>query len=103
MILTWLIVALLAAALVLFVLHRRNRSLGGLPAGELLAADNEEQECPVLISQRFGLNGKPDALVRTSSAAIIPVERKRTLALPHGPDDSYQTFRLSTQITRRVS
>ena len=86
--LTWLILVSLAAALVLFVLHRRNRSLGGLPAGELLAADNEEQECAVLISHRFGLKGKPDALVRTISGAIIPVERKRSSAPPRGPYDS---------------
>ena len=85
---TWLIVALVAAALFLFVRHRRNRVLGGLPTGELIAADNDEQECPVLISHRFGLKGKPDALVRTKAGAVIPVERKRTIAPPSGPYDS---------------
>jgi hypothetical protein len=86
--LTWLIIGLLAAALVLFVKHRRNLVLGGLPFGELVAADNEEQECPVLVSQRYGLKGRPDALVRTDAGAIIPIERKRTLAPPRGRYDS---------------
>jgi len=36
----WLIIALMAAALVLFWNHRRNRMLGGLPAGDLVSADN---------------------------------------------------------------
>jgi hypothetical protein len=86
--LTWLIIALLAAALFLFLKHRRNRVLGGLPTGELIAADNEEQECPVLISHRYGLKGKPDALVRTKTGAMIPVERKRSSAPKRGPYDS---------------
>jgi len=78
--LTWLIIALLAAALFLFTKHRRNRMLGGLPTGDLIAADNEDQECPVLVSRRYGLKGRSDALVRTDAGAIIPVERKRTNA-----------------------
>jgi len=67
-----------AAALFLFVRHRSNRVLRGLPTGELIAADNEEQECPVLISHRFGLKCKPDPLVRTKADAVIPVKRKRS-------------------------
>jgi len=82
----WLIIALMAAALVLFWNHRRNRMLGGLPAGDLVSADNEEQECPVLISHRYGLKGKPDALVRTKTGAMIPIERKRARA-PKRPYD----------------
>jgi hypothetical protein len=82
----WLIIALMAAALVLFWSHRRNRMLGGLPAGDLVSADNEEQECPVLISHRYGLKGKPDALVRTKTGAMIPIGRKRTRA-PKRPYD----------------
>jgi len=49
--------------------------LGGLPAGDLIADDDEEQEYPVIISERYGLKGKPDALVRTPDGQIIPVER----------------------------
>jgi hypothetical protein len=59
-----------------------------LSTGELIADDNEEQECPVLISHRFGLKGKPDALVRTKAGAVIRVERKRSPMPPRGPDDS---------------
>ena len=73
-------IAPLGAALILFWAHRHNRILGGLPAGDLVSADNEEQECPVLISHRYGLKGKPDALVRTKTGAVIPIERKRTRA-----------------------
>src|ERR1700722_11724774 len=82
----WLILALIAAAVLLLWSHRRNRLLGGLPAGDLIAADNEEQECPVIVSQRYGLKGKPDALVRTQTGVVIPVERKRTRA-PNRPYD----------------
>ena len=82
----WLIVALLAAALIVILKHRRNRVLGGLRAGDFIAADSEESECPVLVSHRYGLKGRPDAPVRTSTAgAIIPVERKGALAPPRGP------------------
>jgi hypothetical protein len=82
----WLIIALMAAALVVFWSHRHNRMLGGLPAGDLVSADNEEQECPVLISHRCGLKGKPDALVRRKNGAMIPIERNRTRA-PKRPYD----------------
>ncbi len=85
---TWRIVALVAAALFVFVRNRSYRVLGGLSTGELISADNEERECPVFISHRFGLKGKPDALVRTNGGAVIPIERKRTSPPPHGPDHS---------------
>jgi len=45
-------IAPLGAALILFWAHRHNRILGGLPAGDLVSADNEERKCPVLISHR---------------------------------------------------
>ena len=76
----WLIVGLLAAALILVLRHRRQRQLGGLPAGELIASDHEEQECRVLVSHRYGIKGKPDALVRCAGGMIIPVERKKASA-----------------------
>jgi predicted RecB family nuclease len=82
----WLILGWLAVAIILAWLHRRSRLLGGLPDGQLIAADNEEQECPVIISYRYGLKGKPDALVRTRKGEIIPIERKRTQA-PKRPYD----------------
>jgi hypothetical protein len=65
------ILALLIAALFLFLKHRRDRRLGGLPAGDLIASDHD-QECQVLISRTYGLKGKPDSLVRTSEGTTIP-------------------------------
>jgi CRISPR-associated exonuclease Cas4 len=73
----WLVAALLAAALLFFLRHRRDHALGGLPSGELMAFDHGEQDCPVLVSHRYGLKGKPDALVRATNGAVIPIERKK--------------------------
>lgn len=39
------------------------------------------------MSHRYGLKGKPDALVRTESGDLIPVERKKTRAPQRGPYD----------------
>ena len=44
-------------------------------------------DCPVLVSHRYGLKGKPDALVRAKSGDLIPVERKKTRAPQHQPYD----------------
>lgn len=73
------IFALLIAALLLFLKHRRDRRLGGLPEGDLIASDHD-QESPILISRTYGLKGKPDSLVRTSEGTMIPVERKGSRA-----------------------
>ncbi len=70
---SWLIAVLLVAAFILILRHRRSRVLGGLPSGELIASDHEEQDCPVLVSHRYGLKGKPDALVRCS---LCPIWKK---------------------------
>jgi hypothetical protein len=66
---------------------RRQRRLGGLPAGEVISADNMPEDCPILVSYRCGLKGKPDALVRTPSGELIPVERKKKRAPSKGPYD----------------
>jgi hypothetical protein len=84
--LAWIALGLLLAALILFLNLRRYRNRGGLPAGELVFADNTPQECPVLVSYRYGLKGKPDALVRIPDGALIPVERKNGRA-PRRPYD----------------
>jgi CRISPR-associated exonuclease Cas4 len=76
---------LLLAAVSLFLRGRHDRTLGGLPAGDLIYTDNPEGDCPVLFSHRHGLKGKPDALVRTESGDLIPVERKKTRAPQRGP------------------
>jgi CRISPR-associated exonuclease Cas4 len=79
--------ALLLAAVFLFLFGRDQRRLGGLPEGDLIYNDNAAADCPVLVSHRHGLKGKPDALVRTPSGDLIPVERKKTRAPRRGPYD----------------
>lgn len=79
--------ALILAAAYLLVRARDQRRIGGLPSGELIYSDNVAGDCPVLVSRRYGLKGKPDALVRTESGHLIPVERKKTLAPRRGPYD----------------
>jgi hypothetical protein len=71
---------LIAAILMARVL--RHRRLGGLPAGEVVLSDTEDEFCPVLVSHRYGLKGKPDAIVRTKSGDYIPVERKHATLSP---------------------
>ena len=79
--------ALILAAVFLLVRARDQRRIGGLPDGELVYNDNVAGDSPVLVSHRYGLKGKPDALVRTESGDVIPVERKKTLAPRRGPYD----------------
>jgi CRISPR-associated exonuclease Cas4 len=90
---TWLvlvIVLLLVVAFSAYALSKSMASRTGLPGGELLYSDTgfavgklgsvsrdelgQKQEKP-LVSQRFGLIGRPDYLVRTSEG-IVPVEIK---------------------------
>jgi hypothetical protein len=78
--LTGLAAVFLLAALILLQIYRRQRRHGGLPTGDLIYSDAAAQEAPVLISRRYGLKGKPDALVRTASGDVIPVERKKSRA-----------------------
>jgi CRISPR-associated exonuclease Cas4 len=87
-----LIPVLIAAALILWavwliVRARDQRRIGGLPSGDLIYSDNVAGDCPVLVSRRYGLKGKPDALVCLESGHLIPVERKKTLAPRRGPYD----------------
>jgi CRISPR-associated exonuclease Cas4 len=79
-------IALLIAALFLFLRSRHNRTLGGLPSGEVVYSDTVAEEAPVLVSRQYGLRGKPDSLVRTSDGNVIPVERKSGRA-PSRPYD----------------
>jgi hypothetical protein len=80
-------VGFLLAAIFLFLKARAQRRLGGLPAGDLIYIDDAARDCPVLVSHRYGLKGKPDALVRAKSGDLIPVERKKTRTPPHRPYD----------------
>jgi CRISPR/Cas system-associated exonuclease Cas4 (RecB family) len=79
--------ALLLTAVFLLLFGRNQRRLGGLPAGNLIFNDTAAGDCPVLVSHRYGIKGKPDALVRTGSGDLIPVERKKTHAPRCGPYD----------------
>jgi CRISPR-associated exonuclease Cas4 len=77
---------LLAAAAFILLRSREQRRLGGLPEGELIYTDTAAEASPVLVSRRYGIKGRPDALVRTPSGSLIPVERKRGIA-PRRPYD----------------
>jgi hypothetical protein len=44
---------------------------------KIINSDASVEEGPVLISRRYGLKGKPDAVVRLDSGDLIPIERKR--------------------------
>jgi hypothetical protein len=46
--------ALFLAAAFLLVRARGQRRLGGLPAGDLIYADDMAGDCPVLVSHRYG-------------------------------------------------
>src|SRR5256885_6060250 len=86
------VIFLLVLALLSSVASSRAGKRSGLPSGQLIYSDtgfavghiapttlNEQgvkQERP-LVSQRFGLTGRPDYLVRTDEG-IIPVEAKST-------------------------
>jgi CRISPR-associated exonuclease Cas4 len=74
---------LFLTALLLLLRARDQRRLGGLPEGDLIYTDDAAGDCPVLVSHRYGIKGRPDALVRTESGDLIPVERKKTRAPRH--------------------
>ena len=78
---------LIVTAMFLLVWGRSRHGLAGLPDGDLIYNDNGAGACPVLVSHRYGLKGKPDALVRTKSGDLIPVEHKKTRAPRRRPYD----------------
>jgi hypothetical protein len=45
-------------------IRRYHGHRAALPTGRLVSSDNPEQPCPVLVSRRSGLEGKPDAILR---------------------------------------
>jgi hypothetical protein len=74
---TWILLALSTAVLVLaFALRRRaGKHLAALGlAGEVIYSDNDAVD-DVLVSHRYGLTGKPDFISRDGDE-LIPVERK---------------------------
>jgi CRISPR-associated exonuclease Cas4 len=75
------LVALLIATLLLYVLltrwERGRRAAVGLADEALESADDSSAPVPTLRSQRYGLVGRPDQLVRVGRL-VIPVEHKPT-------------------------
>ena len=74
--------ALLVGVLLLRVSQRRKRALG-IPEGDVVYQDHESQRVspPTLVSERLGLRGKPDCLIRNTDG-IIPVELKKSARPP---------------------
>jgi CRISPR-associated exonuclease Cas4 len=84
-----IILVLLAAALALFWLSRRQRKASGLPGGRIVYSDTYSWG-PVeepLYDPRLGLVGKPDYLIEQGEE-LIPVEVKSGRA-PEGPYDTH--------------
>ncbi|HEX8967902.1 MAG TPA: CRISPR-associated protein Cas4 [Chloroflexota bacterium] len=73
------LVVLLALALLAYAwlgrTQRRRRARLGLADGEIVAADDSALGCPTLRSDRLGLVGRPDHLLRLGRH-LVPVEHK---------------------------
>ena len=82
---TLLFAALLALVIGVLLLRRSQlrRQRMGLPNGEVFYQDHAGQPMPAetLSSERYGISGKPDCLIRTADG-IIPVELKRSARPP---------------------
>lgn len=74
---------LLVLALLLFLLAARSRKKTGIPAGEVLYQDLAGQPFfgEPLRSDRLGISGKPDCLIRTADGTV-PVELKKSSKPP---------------------
>lgn len=74
---TLIVVALVLILLgvVLLRLRRRGQKAIGMPEGEPIYMDTTEEPGRVLRSERYGLSGKPDFLLRQGDR-IVPVEAK---------------------------
>lgn len=67
----------LAGLCLLVSQYLRRRS--GLPAGEIIYEDASGKNSRVLISQHYGLRGKPDYLLADDAGGVVPVEVKSGL------------------------
>ncbi len=74
---------LLVLALFLFLLAARSRKKTGIPAGEVFYQDLAGQPFfgEALRSDRLGISGKPDCLIRTADGTV-PVELKKSSKPP---------------------
>jgi CRISPR-associated exonuclease Cas4 len=82
--------ALLLAALFLLRLAGWLRSESGLPTGDIVSSDTRAWgviEAP-LVSQRLGLTGRPDYLVR-EHGRLVPIEVKSAAAPMSGPHQAH--------------
>jgi hypothetical protein len=71
----WIAIALLVAGLALFAKRLYHRRQAALPGGTAIASDTAEHPSPILISRRYGLKGRPDAL--QTPAGVISGQRGR--------------------------
>ncbi len=74
--------ALMVGVLLLRLSQKRKRALR-IPEGDVVYQDHESQRVspPTLVSERLGLRGKPDYLIRNVDG-IIPVELKKAARPP---------------------
>lgn len=80
------VVLLLLGGLVLLAVSWWLRRASGLPAGEIAYSDTDAPAQP-LLSQRYGLVGKPDYIVMHDGLAIpIEVKPNRTAEQPYESD-----------------
>lgn len=68
------ILALLAAAGLLYASFLRRST--GIPPAEVFYADRYGEETEPLVSERYGLSGKPDYLLEGKENDLVPVEVK---------------------------
>jgi CRISPR-associated exonuclease Cas4 len=73
LLLAWVLLGLAVVGLVLSWILRRS---SGLPRGEIVYTDADGQAVEMLISNRYGLCGKPDYILEGEDNDLIPVEVK---------------------------
>jgi hypothetical protein len=93
-------IALLVAGLALFAKRLYDRRQAALPGGTAIASDTAEHPSPILISRRYGLKGRPDALLQTP-AGVIPIERKHSRTPPPASRGRHYPSRRVLSIGRR--
>lgn len=86
LLLVGLVVGVLLLGLILWLVQQRQRQLG-MPGGERIYSDTNEQPGKIIVSHRYKLKGKPDYLIQ-DGATIIPVEIK-TGRTPRSPYASH--------------
>jgi CRISPR/Cas system-associated exonuclease Cas4 (RecB family) len=89
--------ALLLLSIACLIRARQLRRRSGLPAGQIVYDDAGGQASAVLVSERYGLRGKPDYLLRdTARGGLIPVEVKHSRAPRSG--QPYPSHRLQLAV-----